>query len=90
MTTVALLSAEAQLLGFLLIAGEALSAADATERDCVLTGVPADGSLLDHELGAVIQQRKNVEFVCNAWPEAGDMHLRLKIESCPTARESSI
>jgi hypothetical protein len=81
MTTVALLSAEAQLLGFLLIAGEDLRTDDAEERDCILTGVPADRSLLSHELCAVIQNHKNVEFVCHSWPEAGALHVKVEVES---------
>lgn len=81
MATVALLNAEAQLLGFLLLAGDDLSTVDEMEHDCILTGVPVDSSLLNQELCAVIQKHKNIEFRCRSWPDAGDLHLKFQVES---------
>ena len=62
MPAIALLNDEKELLGLMLVAGEADFTAD-TEYDCVLTGVPKIAELLDTPLSRVIQDHKNAEFV---------------------------
>ena len=62
MPAIALLNDGKELLGFMLVAGDAEFAPD-TEYDCILTGVPKIAELLDNPLCRVIQDHKNTEFV---------------------------
>ncbi|MBC8872777.1 MAG: hypothetical protein H8E44_25370 [Planctomycetes bacterium] len=62
MPAIALLNDEKELLGFMLVAGDAAFTPD-TEYDCVLTGIPKIAELLDTPLCRVIQDHKNTEFV---------------------------
>lgn len=62
MPAIALLNDEKELLGFMLVAGDADFTPD-TEYDCILTGAPKKAELLDTPLSRVIQDHQNAEFV---------------------------
>lgn len=79
MPAIVLQNAASELLGFLLLAGnEAI--AGGQKRDCVLTGVPRNSTLLDDPLSLVIQENKNVEFNATIRERGDDVEALVMID----------
>ena len=77
--TVALQIDTGELIGFLLVAGEATLSEGSSARDFVFTGVPGSSYSFDHPVSSVVQQHENVEHRALVHRDGTNVLLRIEL-----------